>query len=97
MCAMTEYDLDDELAFLNEDEDDIKSKKEVKIKNGNFNVPKKNENSERINAMLDKENVIRLILQKWNTMENSNGDNSHLGAASDKEEVLKIIIDKWKI
>ena len=53
--------------------------------------------TDKITTMLEKENVIRLILEHWKTKPIDMGHNSALGQAADKDRIIKAIIDKWKV
>jgi hypothetical protein len=100
--------LEDDLSFLDDDNTTVQEPIKEPVRetrreapprrtfetknNTNQNNTKKMGESDKLVSMMEKENVIRLVLEHWHTDNSSNGS-----SVEDKEAVLKMIIDAWKV
>jgi hypothetical protein len=98
-----DIDLDHELAFLNVLETLDIPRNETKAQNKEMETNNLKHNSEKVNTSnsklenyLEKENVLRLIIEKWNVVADTESSTDKK-AVTDKEDVLKSIIYNWQV
>lgn len=95
--------LDDELSFLNDKNSTEKNNHETKTEtpkmetnNSNNHSVTNNNPTSKLENYLEKENVLRLIIEKWNVDANA-GTAAGKKSVTDKEDVLKSIIYNWQV
>lgn len=97
-------ELKDELSFLNDNTVAEKTngelkKETLKMGTNNYNTQSETTNgsmNSKIENYLEKENVLRLIIEKWKVDANA-GTESGKKSVIDKEDVLKAIIYNWQV
>ena len=97
-------ELKDELSFLNDNTAAEKTNSELKKEKLQMGTNNYNNQSEATNGSmnskienyLEKENVLRLIIEKWKVDANA-GTESGKKSVIDKEDVLKAIIYNWQV
>lgn len=97
-------ELKDELSFLNDNTAAEKTNSELKkeklqMGTNNYNNQSETTNgsmNSKIENYLEKENVLRLIIEKWKVDANA-GTESGKKSVIDKEDVLKAIIYNWQV
>jgi hypothetical protein len=98
-----DIDLDHELSFLNVIETLEIPRNETKAQNTKMETNNLKHNSAKVNTSnsklenyLEKENVLRLIIEKWN-VDADTETSTDIKTIRDKENVLKSIIYNWKV